>query len=348
MIFCTICAANHLPQAACLAKSLADAHPRDRLILCLLERDRSALPPFQSCFSEVVLGSDFGIADFEPFMFRHSAYEACAAVKGSFLLWAMQRFPDEQMFVYLDTDIFVYSRLEELEALLPSSEIIMTPHLLHDEPTIDGVRDNTFRILIAGAFNLGFLAVRRSASALNFLSWWNRKLQNFCYMEWQRGLFGDQKWALLGLSFFDVTVLREPNYNVANWNISTRRMSPCAAPPGVLVDGKPLRFFHFADLKVSRDMYYLKKYLPADSPVFSLREQYIRRIQAFDPGGYAGRPWSYGAFHSGEPISADVRSLYRNNAALAAAIGNPFTSSTIELYSVLGRISQQSRGAAIP
>ncbi len=335
MVIGTICAANHLPKAACLARSLEATQRKHIFVSCLVERDRSALRSRQDSFPELVLASEIGLPNVDSFMFRHERYEACCAVKAQFLLWMMERFRNEQDFLYLDPDVMVYSSFEELYSVLPTSQIIVTPHQVQDENSSAGIRENTFRTLIAGTFNLGFLALRRSRSAADFLLWWNSKLQSLCYMEWRtRGLFVDQKWALLGLSFFDMTILREAGYNVANWNITTRHVT-VDANNSYLVNGKPLRFFHFSNIDSDRDLYFLKRFLDSSSPVFKLRDEYLRALDSFGERDFTKLPWSYGHFLSGDPISSETRFVYRNNPHLVQSLPEPFTESASRIYSQL-------------
>ena len=44
--------------------------------------------------------------------------------------------------------------------------------------------------------------------------------------------------------YFDTAVVRDPEYNVAWWNLSTRTVSWDGS--GYLVNGRPLGFFHFS------------------------------------------------------------------------------------------------------
>lgn len=342
MVIATICAANYLAKAACLASSLRETQPSHTFVLCLVERDLSATIGLETWLPKVVLASDIGIGNFNSFVFRHDRSEACCAIKAHFLLWAMHHYPEEQNFLFLDPDIMAYSRFEELEALLSDpkglsrNQIVVTPHQIQDEASRAGIHDNTFRTLIAGTFNLGFLALSRSQVAFEFLSWWNSKLQRLCYMEWRtRGLFVDQKWALLGISFFDMTVLREPGYNVANWNVSTRPVAVDSRSGQYLVSGKPLRFFHYSNLDSDRDLYFFRRCLPDSCPVFSMRERYKQQLNSFGHTERSRLPWSYGHFCSGAPISPEARFIYRNNPRMQELVPNPFSESNSGIFSQL-------------
>src|SRR5947208_741240 len=194
MVICTLCAANHLPKAACLIESLLHSQREHKAVLCLLERDRLAANAIDLSSVHVVLASELGIPDFDAFIFRHRMYEACGAIKAQLLLWAMGRFPEEQQFLYLDSDIYAYSRFEELDSTFQKIDVLLTPHHLHDEESVDSIRDHMVPTLMCGVYNSGFLALRRSPTSEEFLNWWNKKLMLLCYCEPERGLYNEQRW----------------------------------------------------------------------------------------------------------------------------------------------------------
>lgn len=301
------------------------------MLLCLVERDRSGLGHLGEYFTKIVLASELGLPRFESLMFRYMTLEACMAVKAQILRWAMDEFPDEDQFLYLDSDILAYSRFEELEYTLPRAEIVLTPHHVQDEDSYERTCDNMQRTLLCGVFNSGFVATRRSRMAMSFLEWWNDKLQEFCCKDESCGLYFEQKWLDAAIAFFDVTVFREPGYNVANWNIASRCLS-IAPSHGYLVNGRPLRFFHFSMVDFGRDLFYFQKHLSEDNPVFTLRDDYIRQVTDLN-GGHPRIPWSYDSFRSGEAISPDVRRAYRNFPELATRFSDPFSKSNAILNS---------------
>jgi len=304
----------------------------------LIERDRSALQHIDLQHAQVVLASDLGIPNFDSFIFRHRLYEACGAVKAKLLQWAMKTFSAEQDFLYLDSDIYAYSRFEELEAAFPYVNILLTPHHLHDEESLDGIRDYMMRTLLCGIYNSGFLGIRRSRMSQEFLEWWHKKLSVLCYCDAAHGLYNEQRWLDMAFSFFDITIFREPGYNVANWNVTKRHPTGTDRPARYLVNGKPLRFFHFSMIDSGRDMRYFRKALESDSPVFGMREEYLREVKACDPYKLSRGPWSYDYYYSGERILEEARFAYREgtpevrerfqqpfgqtNSALLSGVGN--------------------------
>lgn len=338
MLICTISTASHLPKAACLANSLRDTQSDHTMLLCLVERDRTGLGSLGKCFTRVILASELGLPRFDSLMFRYMPLEACMSLKAQILLWAMREFANENQFLYLDSDIFAYSRFEELEFILPRAEILLTPHHVQDEYSYETTCDNMLRTLLCGVFNSGFVAVRRSSTAIRFLEWWNEKLEDYCYKDDSRGLYFEQRWIDAAIAFFDVNVFREPGYNVANWNLFSRNLvfsSNC----GYLVNGRPLRFFHFSMVDSGRDLFYFQKHVPADNAIFRLRDEYTQQIADLDSAGHSGIPWSYDFYYSGERIAPEVRRSYRSLPELAANFADPFLKSNAAMGSVEAKIA---------
>jgi hypothetical protein len=97
-------------------------------------------------------------------------------------------------------------------------------------------------ILDVGIFNLGFVAV--GPSGVPALAWWADRLARECVIDPTRGRFVDQRWVDLFMGYFNPAVLRDAGMNVAWWNLATRDVTESGRD--YLVDGVPLRFFHFS------------------------------------------------------------------------------------------------------
>ena len=64
--------------------------------------------------------------------------------------------------------------------LLDNNSIILTPHLT--VPIEDNYRLNELDILLAGVYNLGFIAISQNPTTRNFLEWWQKRLYENCLM----------------------------------------------------------------------------------------------------------------------------------------------------------------------
>lgn len=306
-----------------LAKTARMHHPHATIALCILEK---ILPrPALECklFDDVFLAADLGYENFDAYIFRHNLTEACTAIKAKLLSFLFERHPNEELVVFLDPDIWIFSPLNEI-FLNSTFDVAVTPHHLEDETTLEATKDNVFRTLQCGVFNLGFLAIRRSEVAFDFLKWWDRKLRMFCYVDFSRGLFIDQKWIDLAISFFDLHILRHPGYNVANWNISKRILS--YSGPELLVNREPLRFIHFSGIDSGRDLRIFHRYAPDPNAIIhKLRKEYKCHVKSMDQNSLAQESWSYDFYETGERIMLEARIACRNNPKLLVLYPRPFS-----------------------
>ena len=65
-----------------------------------------------------------------------------------------------------------------------------------------------------------------------------------CVVAPESGLFVDQRWVDFVPTLFEHHIVRDPGCNVATWNLATRRVE--WSNGRYLVNGLPLRFFHFS------------------------------------------------------------------------------------------------------
>jgi len=151
--------------------------------------------------------------------------------------------------LYFDPDILILQPLHDIFAALDDANIVLTPHLLEPIPMDGRLPDEPF-ILKAGAYNLGFVGLRATAESRRFLNWWSERLETLCMISVRRGLFVDQKWIDLVPGLFDgVTLLKYPGYNVAYWNLHSRKLIAEGGRYYVRDRNTPLVFFHFSGFK---------------------------------------------------------------------------------------------------
>lgn len=323
VVYTSVCA-NYLPKAKVLAKSLKKHHPQVPVVACLVENELPVDPSLWVYFDDVVLAKDIGIPNFNSFIFKHDRMEGSTAVKGQFFKYLLNLYPNHSSFVYLDPDVYVLGPLDELLAALRTNSIILTPHLLHPENIEAAVLRNEVDALRHGAYNLGFLAIKRSPEAQAFIDWWTKRIQLACYKDIRNGIFTDQKWIDLAPGFFNIHLLKHSGYNMAPWNLSQRKLTQ-TRDGTLLVNSEALRFFHFSgfDSGALRGMF--QEFVPDQSdPVYILLKQYQEELDLMGHH-YLGRlPWSYDHFSNGELITPASRECYRRSPHLQARSPNPF------------------------
>lgn len=322
----TIVSRNYLSLARTCCRTFLEQHPGARAFVLVVDRLEGFDPagePFECLAAE-----QLGIPRFEEFAFKYSVVELNTAVKPWFLERLLQR-PDVRTLVYLDPDIQVFGPFEELRQALDRSEVVLTPHTLEPPPQ-DGRRPTEQDFLVSGAYNLGFVALRRGATARRLLRWWQERLYDGAYSDPQRGLFTDQKWMDLVPSYFPrVGLLRHPGYNVAYWNLHERQALERGADGRLRVEGAPLRFFHFSGYDRRRPEQLSKHQDRWRVPGLGGEYQalFAGYAAALDQAGWeetARLPYAYGSFDNGARVPEQARRLYRDLGPERSRFGNPF------------------------
>ena len=319
---------SYLNRARVLFQTLRRFHPDWELVALITDRAPAGFrfDPSTEPFDRVVWAEDLGIPDFPGWLFKHDVVEVCTAVKGPFIHQACQgAFSRDgvEAVIYLDPDTALFAPLDPLVDWLGEHDILLTPHLIDPNDTAEAIADNDLSASRTGIFNLGFVAIRTTGEGARFARWWNDRLLDWCYDDMPAGLFVDQRWCDHVPALFDrVKVVRDPGYNVASWNLSTRKLA-VRKDGAILVNGAPLRFWHFTKLGPMGDAM-TKKYGAENFPVYEVWGWYKRQVAAATDPAIPERWWAYGAYSDGMPIEKAHRVLYRQRGDLQAAFPNPF------------------------
>jgi hypothetical protein len=285
-------------------------------------------------FDHVIYAKQLEFPRFRNWIFKHDIVEACTAVKGEMLRHLFKL--GAEKVVYLDPDIAVFNSLEEIVKKLDDASIILTPHQVNHNESEGLIRDNELTSLKYGTYNLGFAAVRNDEIGRQFATWWASRLYFACYDDVVNGIFTDQKWCDLVPSLFErVHIERDPGYNVASWNLSTRRIR-FRRDGNVAVNGSPLKFFHFTKINTAGDIM-IEKNARDNTEVVEICNWYKRMLLARNcpeiPKGY----WHYDTFDNGVKISKAVRVFFRGRSDLVDAFDDPFCASEASFFDWLGR-----------
>ncbi|MEM6385501.1 MAG: hypothetical protein AAF718_04605 [Pseudomonadota bacterium] len=316
---------SYLNRARVLAKTLRAQHPDWVLWAIVTDACPPELPHdwTEEAFDRVLFPADLLGEAYEPWLFGHSIVEACTAVKGAAACHILDQADCEKL-LYFDPDIAVFNSMQEVVDILDEAAIVLTPH--QTEPAGRGERqnimDNEISSLMHGAYNLGFIAISNVAEGRRFAEWWDQRLRDWCHDRKEIGVFVDQKWCDLVPCFFDdVRILRDPGYNVASWNLAHRRME--VTEDGVaLINGRPLRFYHFTKLGPLGDAM-TQRYAGENYEIFELWAWYKAEVDAATetriPKGY----WHFKTFDNGRPIPDGARRLYRERKDLQSSFKAP-------------------------
>jgi GT2 family glycosyltransferase len=329
----TIVARNYLAYARVLAASLARHNPGARLNVFVLDDPDCSLPPEPSF--EIIRAGEL---PFDPPSELHTmaaiydVTELATAVKPWVFGHLFAR--GASVAIYLDPDIEVFDSLGPLEALTREHGMLLTPHVTEPLPQ-DGKRPDERDLLLAGIYNLGFLSLSAEA-ATRFLPWWCDRLRRNCLNDTSEGLFVDQRWLDFAPALFSPGILKDPGYNVAYWNLPHRELTRDGER--VLVDGRPLRFFHYSGFS-PRSPHLLSKHQHAslrirlsDTPVVAgLCERYAAALEEAGFADCFALPYGYAATAGGLPLDERTRKVLRRTylddeaAGSAPSFPDPFS-----------------------
>jgi len=309
-----------LGRALTLARGLKGRHPGWRICGLLVDRAPSApeIETWRAAFDWVLEAEALYGEDWRPFVFKHAAAEAAAAVKGRALLHLLA--DGAEKVLYFAPDIAVFNDLSDIERRLDAAAILLTPHQIEPNEGEQAIADNEALALRYGVFNLSFIGVRNDSSGRALARWWAARLDGAAYDG--AAVFNDQRYFDLAPALFDaVEVLRDPGCHVASWNLSRREIE-IAADGRILVNGRfPLKFYNFAnsygDGAIMTERYAGRRLAP-----YELIAWHKRALAT------AGAPpvgaWAYERFDDGAPIAAVARRLYRGDPDLRARFHDPF------------------------
>lgn len=322
----TSAACNYIPKVRMLFSSLRQHHPEAVLHLLLADGTTDLLDLSQEPFDEVTTLAELQSPHWQGWAFCHTIVELATAMKPLFLQALLQR-EDCAKVLYLDPDMVVYSRLDDIIASLDEANMTLTPHLVSPEQTIAAIVDNEISSLKHGVYNLGFIGVANTDEGRRFAAWWAHRVYHFCRSEIPNGLFTDQRWIDLVPAFFSgVAIQRSTRHNVATWNVTTRELTR-NADGQYLVDGEPLGFYHFTGFDSGAHKIMAIKHARGNDALHELVQWYEDSTLALAKDPLSQVPWAFGCYSNGVAVPKAHRLLYRQRSDLQRAYPDPFDAS---------------------
>lgn len=244
---CTAVAGNYIAFARVLADSLHRFHPSIPLHILVADSPANGAAPTGEHDRFVVL-EELRMPRMKRMLIRYDCKQVLTAAKPALLRHTLDC--GYETAIYLDADMLVTASLDPVLSAVAGHAMTLTPHLGADFAAAERP-DLEQSLLFAGMYNAGFVAVTDCDPARRFLDWWGLRLHAYCVDDVRAGLHYDQRWldmapALVG----DLFLLRDPGVNLAYWNLPDVNIS--GGPDGLLVNGAPLRLFHFSGFDPSR------------------------------------------------------------------------------------------------
>lgn len=240
--FCTYFDYNYLPRGLALYRSLKKYCPSFRLwVLCMDKVSRDILLQLNLPDINLISLEDFECKDDELLNAKQnrSLLEYYFTCTPSLLLYILRNLNEADIVTYLDADLFFFSSPEPIYDEIVDYSISIIGHRFYPEISY---------LEKYGIYNVGWISFRNDENSLNCLRWWRKHCIEWCYNRVENGRFGDQKylddWPA---RFQKVVVIQHKGANLAPWNLANYMVS--RHKNRLWVDGEPLIFFHFHNLK---------------------------------------------------------------------------------------------------
>ncbi len=344
----TIISRDYTAQARVWAAALRRQHPDWPLFVCLSDCDGpDSSTHIDIPHTTLLPAHELGIPDWQRFAFQYTGFELACALKP----FVMEHLLDQgfERAIYLDADIEIFQPLQEVSNRLADHSILFTPHLTAPLPE-DGKRPHMWDLLPCGTYNGGFVAVRETLEAREFLRWWGQRLCRDCIVDKAAGCFVDQRWLEFVPGLFDgVHVLRHPGHNVAYWNLCHRPLS--RDRDGTWrAGGEPLIFFHYSGFDPAQprqlSRHQNRHDAQADRNLQALLDGYLERLNAADWRHFSALEYGHARLSDGTIIPPEWREAVRREMRPLASIADPFeAASTPGLVEKFQSCEALARGA---
>jgi glycosyltransferase involved in cell wall biosynthesis/SAM-dependent methyltransferase len=342
---CTIIARNYVAHARVLAESFLAQHPDGTCSVLVIDDPDGFIDAAAEPF-ELVRIDEIGLPDVERMAASYDVMELSTAVKPWLLRTLLAR-PGVEAVAYLDPDIRVFASLGEIDERARLHNVVLTPHFLDPLPR-DGRKPGEEDILIAGTYNLGFIALGAGGTATALLDWWSERLEKHCLNDPGQGHFVDQRWIDLAPGLWPgIDVIRSPAFNIAYWNLATRHLEDDGSG-GYRVDGEPLRFFHFSGFDPRRPTELSKHQnrirVAADPVLTRICREYAAELMSHGFEEAIGWPYGWNEMANGVGLDRGARRVFRDGVESGELEDSIFTPQGADRFVAYLQESPAARG----
>jgi hypothetical protein len=251
-VYCTYFDHRYLTRGLAMIESLRRVGEGGLVwVLCLNDQAYESLQNMRVPGVEPIRLSDFERANPQVTTVREqrSTMEYFFTMTPWLVRHVMRLSPQADWVTYLDADLWFFDSPQSIYDELQSSSVGIIPHRY---PSAQSWR------LKYGTYNVGWVSFRLDDAGAACADWWAARCLEWCKDTADNGRFADQGY-LDGFSTAveGVRVIGHPGADVAPWNLRSHD-TVWGARPSVMVDGKPLIFFHFHGLDRDANRYYFK------------------------------------------------------------------------------------------
>ena len=290
-----IIADDYIPQQQLFSENFKKSHPDIDIYCITLENTK-----FNSeLFKSIPINKINTIKNLELLKFKYNVLELSTAVKPSIFTYLFNKYGYKKI-LYFDSDIIVYKPINEIIKKLDNFDAVLTPHIR--EIIKDDKQPNEIDFSKSGYYNAGFLSLAKNINTLNFLQWWSDKTDKYCYIDFEKFYFVDQRWLDYAPIFLNSYIMKEPGYNVAYFNLQEYIGK---------IDPKEITFIHFSGYNRDKVSVYQNRF-----DTESLKE-YLPYFENYDIGINKLKKnhkhiYKYNYFSNGAILSPVIKRLFLN------------------------------------
>jgi len=303
----SIVTSNYLAEARVLMDSIKSHWPNAERTVFVADSIKNKIKAEKEGF-QVVEASSLKIPRFRHMAFAFSPSEFCFVLK-PFCASHLLKTDNCKAVVYFDADMMLFQKPLEVEEMVKNHSVILSPHRL--DPGLK--RTVGFEHLQDGLFNAGFFAASKCKESFSMLEWWANQIREPSNIraEWR----WDQGWLnLVPLYFPKSGILKKPNFNVAFWNLSERKIHQ-DKHGNWKCGGDKLTLFHFSlfDLQNPEKLTGARDYCPPgfNEMLLPLIREYAQRMSSAGWIETHSLPYDFSFFSDGKRISKAHRRFFR-------------------------------------
>ena len=238
--------ADYLARALVLHRWLTALEPGLRLRVCCLDQTTCSVLSDMDLPGVTALPLD-ELEAFDPALrevrHRRTDWEYAMTLKPSLCRHALAQAGPGGVIAYVDADLGFFGDPAALVDELGEGAALLVPHRYPPE--------REWMAQAWGRFNAGTILLRRSAEADEALSWWRDRCLEWCHRVPESGRWADQRYLdEWPRRWPGVGVVSHPGAGLAPWNGYRHELS--CTDGAVLVDGRPLVFYHHQGLRLHR------------------------------------------------------------------------------------------------
>jgi hypothetical protein len=203
---------------------------------------------------------------------ERSVAEYCWTCTSSAIKYCIEKFSLDHC-TYLDADTYFYSDPGVLIAGMGDNQVLITPHNYHTKYD---------QSAWAGIYCVQFITFKNNANGMKVLNWWVDACINWCYARYEDGKMGDQKYLDSWPYIFEgIYICTDAGAGLAPWNLLNYDIEK--KDNRIIVNNRPLVFFHFHDLKYLSDKtWYLGGYDIPAKILEGVYKPYLRALMEID------------------------------------------------------------------